>query len=566
MSRPFRRDAPESARNEKFARNCIRNAVASRFNMTPPATRKDPSQIMFWGCFIALITTSMAFITRAVLVGTTWPEQFGLDAVQSQQLFGAGIWPFAISIILFSLFIDKIGYRFSMFFSYACYVGFGIMALWAYNTVNTVGLEGAALADAQSRAYWILYAGSIILALGNGTVEAFINPIVATLFSKEKTKWLNILHAGWPGGLVLGGLAMIAFATQVADDWRVIIYLLAIPATVYLVMMARAEYPVNERVASGTTYREMLAEFGVLGAALASFLMVAQLGDVFGWSIWVTVVIVAVLVGAYGAYCKSYGRPLIFFLCLIMMPLATTELGTDGAITGLMAEPMMAMDYNPTWVLVYTSLIMMILRFYVGKVVKLFGPLGLLAVCSGLAVVGLYMLSTVGAMFAIFAAATLYGIGKTYFWPTMLGVVAEQSPKGGALTLNAIAGIGMLTVGVIGGPLIGYMQEMSAQKKLENEMPGVYAEVSVTNRYVLGEYTAVSGAKVRELPNAGEVEQVVSSARQGALANVTIFPMIMLAFYIGLIFYFRSRGGYRPVDLTEKRLNEEVLTKHVAEA
>lgn len=521
---------------------------------------------MFWGCFIALITTAMAFITRAVLVGTTWPEQFALDAVQSQQLFGAGIWPFAISIILFSLFIDKIGYRVSMFFSYGCYVGFGVMALWAYSTVNAAGLEGEALAAAQLRAYWILYAGSIILALGNGTVEAFINPVVATLFSREKTKWLNILHAGWPGGLVLGGLAMIAFATQVADDWRVIIYLLAIPATIYLVMLSKAEFPVNERVASGTTYRQMLAEFGILGAALAGFLIVAQLGDVFNWSIWITIMIVAVLVAAYGSYCKSLGRPLIFLLCLIMMPLATTELGTDGAITGLMAEPMMAKGFNPTWVLVYTSMIMMVLRFYVGPVVKLFGPLGLLAVCASLAIVGLFLLSTVGAMLSIFTAATIYGLGKTYFWPTMLGVVAEQSPKGGALTLNAIAGIGMLTVGVVGGPLIGHMQELAAQDKLEAEMPGVYSKVSVTNRYVLGEYTAVSGSKVRDLPNGGEVQDVVSSARQGALANVTIFPAIMLVFYLILILYFRARGGYKPVDLTLKEAEKIGVPEHVSEA
>ena len=56
--------------------------------------------MLFWGCFIALITTSTAFITRAILVNTVWPVEFGLDKVQAQELFGAGIWPFAISIMV----------------------------------------------------------------------------------------------------------------------------------------------------------------------------------------------------------------------------------------------------------------------------------------------------------------------------------------------------------------------------------------------------------------------------------------------------------------------------------
>ncbi len=88
--------------------------------------------------------------------------------------------------------------------------------------------------------------------------------------------------------------------------------------------------------------------------------------------------------------------------------------------------------FSPLWVLIYTSAIMMVLRFFAGPIVKALTPLGLLAACSVLAIVGLYSLSVVKGMALIFAAATLYGVGKTFFWPTMLGVVAEQFPKGGA--------------------------------------------------------------------------------------------------------------------------------------
>jgi len=506
-------------------------------------------KLLFWGCFIALITTAFAFITRAFLVNTPdlWPAAFGLDAVQGQELFGAGIWPFAISIIVFSLIIDNVGYKTAMIFSFVCYVVYAGLALTAHGIVT--GVEGDALAAAQKEAYGYLYWGSVILGLGNGTVEAFINPVVATMFHKEKTKWLNILHAGWPGGLVLGGVLTILLGEQAAADWRILIYLIAIPAIVFLVMLIKANFPLNERVASGTSYKEMLAEFGVIGAFIAFFLIFKQLGMVFGWSNGVTWGIILVTVIGYGVYCQSIGRPILIFLCLIMMPLATTELGTDGAITGIMTEPMQAAGYHPLWVLIYTSAIMAVLRFwFAGPIVDKLTPIGLLIVSAALAVLGLFFLSTAQGLAMIFIFATLYGFGKTFFWPTMLGVVSEQCPKGGALTLNAIAGIGMLTVGIIGGPLIGKMQEDSAKNALE---PATYEKISKEDSYFLGKYTAVDQNKVSELGEeaAKETNEKIKVARQGALANVTIFPIAMLIAYIALFLYFKGRGGYKAVEI-----------------
>ena len=510
-------------------------------------------RLVFWGCFIALITTSFAFITRAFMVNdpALWPTQFGLDQVQGQELFGAGIWPFAISIILFSFVIDRVGYRAAMFFSFICYAIYAAMALQAYGVVNADGLEGDALAAARGEAYGYLYWGSVVLALGNGTVEAFINPVVATMFSREKTKWLNILHAGWPGGLVLGGLLSILLQDQVAADWRVLIWLIALPAAVYLLMLLRVSFPVNERVAAGATYKDMLAEFGVLGALVAVGLVVLQFGQVGQWSYSLQVGLIAVLVGLYGAYCRSLGRPLMVILCLIMLPLATTEIGTDGAITGIMEGPLKAAKYNPLWVLIYTSGIMCGLRFFAGPIVKALTPLGLLAACSAIAVLGLWTLSFTTTLFTIFAAATLYGIGKTFFWPTTLGVVAEQFPKGGALTLNAISGIGMLGVGVVGGTLIGAMQEDSARVALQEQQPGVYETISKRDTYLLGSYEAIDGDKLKTLPQEQQesINAVATPAKQDALSKMTVFPLGMLACYIGLMLYFRSRGGYKPVEL-----------------
>ena len=518
------------------------------------ATNTKGNQLLFWGCFIALITTAFAFITRAFLVNIPdlWPKYFGLDEVQAQELFGAGIWPFAISIILFSFIIDKIGYRVAMIFSFVCYVGYAALALMAYGAVT--GLEGEALAAGQAKGLKLLTWGSIILGLGNGTVEAFINPVVATMFSKDKTKWLNILHAGWPGGLVLGGILTILLGAQAGQDWRILVYIIAAPAVVYLVMLILARFPVNERVASGTSYREMLAEFGIIGAAIAGFLIFRQLEGVVGWPSWTTYVLLAVAVIGYGLYSRSIGRPIMIFLCIIMMPLATTELGTDGAITGIMEEPMKAAGKHPLWVLIYTSAIMMVLRFNVGPVVKALTPLGLLATCALLACVGLYLLSFASGLVFIFAAATIYGIGKTYFWPTMLGVVSEQCPKGGALTLNAIAGIGMLSVGIIGGPLIGHMQAASAVDAVKTEVSAeAFESVKGGGEYILGKYEDVDKKKLEALPEAesAKIGEVAKKARQGALKKVVIFPAFMLLCYLALLFYFKSRGGYKPVDLAE---------------
>jgi MFS family permease len=523
----------------------------------------NSNHLVFWGCFIALITTAFAFITRAFMINIPemWPTDFNMDKVQAQTLFGHGIWPFAVSIILFSLVIDRIGYRVAMLFSFVCYAIYAAFALYAYSIVKADGLSGAELDEARKLGLQYLTYGSIILGLGNGTVEAFINPVVATMFSHSKTKWLNILHAGWPGGLVLGGLITLGLGTQATEDWRLLIYVIAIPAIIYLLMLLAAKFPVSERVAGGATYKEMLGEFGMIGAAIATFLIVKQVTDVFRVSDYLGATnatyfvygFIALATIAYGLYCQSLGRPLMIFLCLIMMPLATTELGTDAAITGIMEEPMKAMGYNPLWVLIYTSAIMMILRFFVGPVVNALTPLGLLATCAGLAIVGLFLLSRAHSFAAIFAAATLYGIGKTYFWPTTLGVVSEQFPKGGALTLNAIAGIGMLTVGIIGGPFIGKMQEDSAKAAVlaSTETKVDYASIAKTDSYFLGTYDAVDEEKVKALPadEQAKVSAVVKNAKQSALAKVTVFPGVMLVCYLVLIAYFQSRGGYRPKEM-----------------
>jgi MFS family permease len=510
-------------------------------------------KILFWGCFIALITTSYAFFSRMYLCGVRFPTDFGLDKVAVGELQGAGIWPFGISIILFSLFIDRIGYKKAMLFSCACYVIYTVMAFMAYGAIQ--GLTGDALLAGQKRGRDLLYWGSIILGLGNGTVEAYANPVVATLFNRDKTRWLNILHAGWPGGLVVGGLCTIALSQQAATgDWRIVLGLILVPAVISFIMLVGLTFPKSEREQAGVGYVEMLKELGMLGALVGFGLVFKQIGLVFNWPGVLVWGLTGAVVLVFGAVTKSLGRPLLVLLIIIMMPLATTELGTDGWISSLMEEPMKQAGHNAGWVLVYTSAIMMILRLSAGPIIHKLSPLGLLAAGSTLAIIGLTALSktATAGMVAIFAAATLYAFGKSFFWPTMLGVTSEQCPKGGALTLNTMGGIGMLAVGILGFPFIGYLQETTATRELARSNPGLYQTVTVEKNYVLGAYRAIDPVKAAavETPEGKAALQAANTAGQfSALGKMAMFPAFMLCCYLGLLLYFKSKGGYIAVHL-----------------
>jgi len=523
-------------------------------------------KVLFWGCFIALITTSYAFISRMILCGGQFITDFGLDKVQVGELQGAGIWPFGVSIILFSLFIDRIGYKVAMIFSFVSYLAYTGLAIMAYQSIQGV-TDPVALAAAQKHGYQLLYWGSIILGLGNGTVEAYINPVVATMFNKDKTKWLNMLHAGWPAGLVLGGLCTIALAAS--TDWRLTLGLILIPAVIFFLLLIGKQFPKSEREQAGIGYVEMLKELGAFGALVGFGLVFAQLGQVFAVDIaklfnddravsWVVWGLTGAVVVAFAVITKSFGRGILAFLILIMMPLATTELGTDGWISSLMEAPMKVAGHNPAWVLVYTSAIMMILRFCAGPIIHKLSPLGLLATCATIAAVGLTALSKMNGatMGVIFAAATLYAVGKTFFWPTMLGLTSEQCPKGGALTLNAMGGIGMLAVGILGFPFIGYLQESSATHKLEASNPALYQTVTVEKKYLLGNYQAIDPVKSAAVAEESAKEEIASATTTGqfsALGKMAFFPLFMLAGYLALIFYFKTKGGYKPVQLTAKK-------------
>lgn len=168
---------------------------------------------------MALVTTSFGFILRALTL-PQWQVEFNLTKTQVGEIAGVGLWPFAISIVLFSLIIDKVGYKSSMIFAFACHI---------ISVVLTCFANG----------YPMLYAGTFIMALGNGTVEV-ATTCGSKYVSKNKTKWLNFLHAGWPAGLILGGLMVIFMGPSI--NWRFKI-ILVLPAIAYAIMMLPHRFP-----------------------------------------------------------------------------------------------------------------------------------------------------------------------------------------------------------------------------------------------------------------------------------------------------------------------------------
>ncbi len=185
------------------------------------------SRWLFWTCFVSLTATSFGFISR-VFLADEWALAFNLSETEKGEIMGAGLWPFAISIVLFSLVIDWFGYRKAMFFAVVLHISSAVLTIFA---------------TGYSTLYWAAFIG----ALANGTIEAVINPVIATVCSKEKTKWLNILHAGWPAGLMVAGALTIMLGTDAS--WKLKVGLTLIPVTAYAAMLFRCNFPVKDRVA-----------------------------------------------------------------------------------------------------------------------------------------------------------------------------------------------------------------------------------------------------------------------------------------------------------------------------
>ncbi len=461
---------------------------------------------IFWASFLTLIAAGMGFAIRTDVLAQ-WGAQFGFTKTDLGTITGGGLTGMAFTIIGFSLFADRVGYKLILI---------GAFLLHVSSAVVTVAATPVYEAYGQSATYWCLYVGMFMFSLANGMCEAAINPLVATLYPKQKTHYLNILHAGWPGGLILGGLLAFAFVSGnvVKLRWEVPMLFFIVPTLWYGSIVIREAFPISEARAAGVKFGEMLAEFAA---------------------------------------------PVLLFLLVLHGLVGYVELGTDSWITNIMA----GFIPNSVLLLVYTAGLMFVLRFFAGPIVERINPLGLLFVSSLLGCAGLYSMGAMlgseaakTAVWAIFIPATVYGVGKTFLWPTMLGVVGERFPKGGALAMGAMGGMGMLSAGLLGGPGIGYTQDVNTSNKLKELNPAAYERVvsNEENHFLLFPPVAgLDGTKVEELPKDDPDYAVVQQAeiygKEQALKITAMIPATMAVGYLILLIYFRAIGGYKLVEI-----------------
>ena len=397
---------------------------SSPYTTGAPASSGLNEKLLFWASFMTLIAAGIGFSVRGFIL-KDWGNQFGFTQSELGGIAGGGLAGFGLAIIFFSFFADRFGYGKLMLVAFLLHLSSAVVTFAATAVYEQFG---------RAAAFNCLSIGMFLFALGNGTCEAVINPLTATLFPKNKTHWLNILHAGWPLGLILGAVVGLAFGQlETPIRWELKLGVFLIPVLLYGLLMFNRPFPRSEASASGISTGSML------------------------------VVLLS---------------PILLFLFLLHALVGYVELGTDTWITNI-TTTVLENENTALMAFIWTNALMFTLRFFAGPIVHRINPIGLLLASALLGTLGLYLLgqSYTDTVWLWVGAITIYGIGKTFYWPTMLGVISERFPKGGALALGISGGIGMISAGILGGPGIGYKQDYAAVSLLKEKSDATY------NRY-----------------------------------------------------------------------------------
>ncbi len=512
-------------------------------------------KLLFWASFLTLIAAGMGFSIRTDIIAD-WGRDFGFTQTELGELTGMGLAGFGLAIIFFSFFADLFGYGKLMVIAFLLHLVAVLVTLAAPFVFKSNGKEGA---------YWCLFVGQLLFSLGNGTCEAVINPLTATLFPTNKTHWLNILHAGWPGGLVLGALVGLALNQVGGIGWQIRWGIVLAPVLLYGLLMVGRRFPKSEAHASGVPLGKMVA---------------------------------------------TLFAPILLFLFLLHALVGYVELGTDSWIVDITKTVLKSGD-NALLAFIWTNVLMFTLRFFAGPIVHKISPVGLLFASAVLGTLGLWLLGQpfTDSIWPWMVAVTVYGIGKTFYWPTLLGVISERFPKGGALALGISGGIGMISAGLLGGPGIGYKQDYFATHKLQETspesyqrykadkensfpIPGVMPSVTGLDNSKVGtllgdpgqnngdgkklasdiEIITAKGGKLEDYPglaklnswwqstgkpHAAEDTKPISDARffggKHALLYTAVVPAALAIGFLLLILYFAATGGYKQVHLEQEQ-------------
>jgi MFS family permease len=523
---------------------------------------------LLWAGFTAILAAGVGFGVRGGILAD-WGKEFDYTAAQLGAIGGAGLTGFCFGIIIGGVICDKIGYGKLVLLAFLAHV---------ISAVVTLG----ATPDQGELAYSLLYWGTFIFAYANGTLEAVANPLVATLFPKNRTHYLNILHASWPLGLVLGGA--IGWTLGGADgwSWQMQLGLFLIPTAIYGLMFMGQHMPKSEASEQGLSLGEMFKDVGLLGGAVICFLLTLFFSGAVGLSDTFAYLISGALLLCIGAITKfSIGSLLLFVLFVAHALVGAVELGTDSWIQNITGNILTPEEGKVLFI--WTSAIMFFLRFcadFIEKRLKL-SPVGILLVCSVLAMIGLNLVSGIETFVGAMMALAVYSVGKTFFWPTMLAVASDRFPRTGAIAISIMGGIGMLSAGLLGSEGLGYAKDRYSGEALEAANPAIYAEYKAeepSDFLFFGERFGLDGKKLgavndklgaarKELAAAGntdpaaalerltEEERIVQKAsitgdRKTLVADSAI-PALMAMIFLLLMFYFRSIGGYRRLTVAD---------------
>ena len=295
--------------------------------------------------------------------------------------------------------------------------------------------------------FWSLWISTLFIGLANGMVEAVCNPLVASIYPEEKTTKLNQFHLWFPGGIVIGSLVAFSFG-KLGLSWQVMMAVMLLPTIWYALQMERMEFPVTERVANAVSDSDMY---------------------------------------------KSLLNPLFIIITIAMLGTATSELFINQYVDVLLKS----VSDNAILILLITSGVMTFGRGIAAPVVERFSTTGMLLFSAIFTTIGLYMMGTMdGSM--LFVSAFVFGIGVTYFWPTMIGFVATYLPSTGAVGMAVIGAAGMFAVSI-------YMQFMG----------GFYDELMV------GLTEVEAGRKV--------------------IMTTLYIPIVLIVMFAGIHFYVRKK-------------------------
>jgi MFS family permease len=346
------------------------------------------------------VTTSMVFSIRSDTLDALGND-FRLTKGQLGFLLSPAFWGFTVSIMIGGALVDFFGMRKLLLLASSGYVVSIVAILFAPHP------QAAVAPFYSDPGFIVLYGAMLALGLSQGLVEGVINPLCATLYPKDKTHYFNILHAWWPGGLIIGGLLAFTVTKLMGLDqpvpaavatlgWRLKLCLILFPAAGFAALVLGQQFPKTERLAAGVSNQEMLRET------------------------W---------------------RPMFLLWFAVMWLTSSTELGPDQWIGSAMTK---LTGMQGILVLVYTAGVVFLFRSFGAGMAHRLSPIGLLVIASILSAAGLFGLGSARTPVMAFAAATVFGAGTSYFWPVMLGVTSERFPKTGALGLAIMGGTGQL--------------------------------------------------------------------------------------------------------------------------